>query len=203
VIGVDFDNTIVCYDDLFHRVAVERGLMPASVPAAKGAVRAHLEERHGPDCWTELQGYVYGARMADAVAFPGVREFFRRCADRGWPLCIISHKTCIPAKGPPYDLHRAALEWLQMQGFLDGVGLNREHVIFALTQEEKVRRIAEAGCRVFIDDLPEVLTKPGFPADVRRVLFDPHRQHSPEAGIDHTGSWTEIEQLLQCSHPTN
>jgi len=29
MIGVDFDNTIVCYDALFHRVARERGLAPA------------------------------------------------------------------------------------------------------------------------------------------------------------------------------
>ncbi len=205
MIGVDFDNTIVCYDGLFHRVAVERGLMPESVPATKGAVRTYLEARHGPDSWTELQGYVYGARMADAVAFPGVRDFFRRCAGWGWPLCIISHKTRYPAKGPSYDLHRAALQWLEMQGFLDAAtsGLNRDRVYFALTQEEKVQRIAQVGCRVFIDDLPEVLMKPGFPAQVRRVLFDPHRQHTPDAGIDHTGSWSEIEQLIQCNHRLN
>ena len=27
VLGVDFDNTIVRYDDVFHRVAAERGLI--------------------------------------------------------------------------------------------------------------------------------------------------------------------------------
>jgi hypothetical protein len=27
------------------------------------------------DVWTELQGYVYGARMAEAEAYPGVLDF--------------------------------------------------------------------------------------------------------------------------------
>ena len=42
VLGVDFDNTIVSYDCLFHRVAAERGLIPASLVATKGAVRDYL-----------------------------------------------------------------------------------------------------------------------------------------------------------------
>ena len=28
VLGVDFDNTVVSYDDVIHRVAVEMGLIP-------------------------------------------------------------------------------------------------------------------------------------------------------------------------------
>jgi hypothetical protein len=199
VIGVDFDNTIVCYDDLFHRVAVEQGLIPASVPATKGAVRGYLEERGQGDTWTELQGYVYGIRLPEATVFPGVLDFFRRCAESGVALCIISHKTRYPAKGPPYDLHQAARRWLEMQGFHDRtrMGLAPDQVYFELSQEEKVNRIAQVGCTVFIDDLPEVLTRPDFPAHAKRILFDPHRQYVAEKGLHHTVSWTEIEQLIQ------
>jgi hypothetical protein len=201
VIGVDFDNTIVCYDELFHRVAVEQGLIPASVSATKGAVRSYLEERGQGDAWTELQGYVYGVRLPGAAVFPGVLEFFRRWVAAGVPLCIISHKTRYPAIGPPYDLHEAAQQWLEMQGFYDPqrIGLARERVYFELTQQAKVNRIAEVGCSVFIDDLPEVLMKPDFPATAQRILFDPHRQFAPATGLYHTTSWTEIEQLIRCS----
>jgi hypothetical protein len=202
VIGVDFDNTIVCYDELFHRVAAEQGLMPASVAATKGAVRAYLEERGQGDVWTELQGYVYGVRLSGAALFPGVVESFRRWVAAGVPVCIISHKTRYPAKGPPYDLHEAAQQWLEMQGFYDPrrIGLARDRVYFELTQQAKVNRINEVGCSVFIDDLPEVLTKPDFPAAAQRILFDPHRQIVPAPGLDHAASWTEIEQLIRCSN---
>jgi hypothetical protein len=202
LIGVDFDNTIVCYDELFHRVAVEQGLIPASVPATKGSVRGYLEERGQGDVWTELQGYVYGVRMPDAPAFPGVLAFFRRCAESGLPLCIISHKTRYPAKGPSHDLHQAARQWLEMQGFFDapGIGLPRNRVYFELSQQEKVDRIARTGCSDFIDDLPEVLTRSDFPAGVRRILFDPHGQYVAEKDVYPTTSWTEIERLIRCSN---
>ena len=31
-IGIDFDNTIVIYDDLFHKIASEENLIPINFP---------------------------------------------------------------------------------------------------------------------------------------------------------------------------
>ena len=70
VLGIDFDNTIVRYDELFHGVAVERGLIPASLPVRKNDVRDFLRQQDRERDWTELQGYVYGPRMAGARPFP-------------------------------------------------------------------------------------------------------------------------------------
>ena len=44
VIGIDFDNTIVSYDDLFHRLATERGLIPAAFPSRKTSMRDFLRQ---------------------------------------------------------------------------------------------------------------------------------------------------------------
>ena len=38
-IGVDLDNTIVCYDGLFQRVAVREGLVPADCHTLQKFVR--------------------------------------------------------------------------------------------------------------------------------------------------------------------
>ena len=62
-IGIDFDNTIVGYDSLFHRAALERGLIPPDLPATKSRVRDHLRRAGREDAWIELQGCVYGARL--------------------------------------------------------------------------------------------------------------------------------------------
>jgi hypothetical protein len=201
LIGVDFDNTIVCYDTLFHRVAVEQGLIPPSVPATKSAVRGYLDGQGLPDVWTDLQGQVYGARMPEADAFDGVLEFFRHCVQSGLDFCIVSHKTRHPAIGPPHDLHEAARQWLERNGFFDPaqLGLPRNRVFFELTQQDKVDRIARVGCTHFIDDLPEVLTRAGFPPEVQRILFDPHRHHADDERLIHTSSWAEIERLIRCS----
>ena len=78
-IGVDFDNTIVSYDALFYKVAREQNLVPDTIPINKVAVRDYLRRIGHEDRWTEMQGYVYGARMGEAVGYPGAVEFFE-CA---------------------------------------------------------------------------------------------------------------------------
>src|SRR4051812_29102353 len=146
-LGVDFDNTIVSYDRLFHRVACERGLIAPETPATKAAVRQALVDLGREDDWTEMQGYVYGARMDDADPFPGVLDFFGRCVAAGLDVAIVSHKTRHPYRGPRYDLHQAAHAWLEQQGFYDDrrIGLGRASVYFELTKREKLDRIAQLG----------------------------------------------------------
>ena len=115
-LGVDFDNTIVRYDALFHRVGVERGLVPPDLSVSKSEVRNYLREIGREDDWTEMQGYVYGARMSEAAPFPGVLDGLRTCRDRGIQVSVISHKTRYPYRGERYDLHQAALAWLEQIG---------------------------------------------------------------------------------------
>jgi hypothetical protein len=198
ILGVDFDNTIVRYDALFHRAARDRELIPASVPVSKGAVRAYLRQADREACWTELQGYVYGPRMREAQPFPGVIEFFLRCRDRGIPVFIISHRTRYPYIGQQYDLHAAARDWLETYGFHDPerIGLARDRVFFDLTKEEKLRRIAEQQCTHFIDDLPEIFDAPAFPAGVRKILFDPQGANADYSGAQRVESWQAMDGVL-------
>ncbi len=193
-LGVDFDNTIVSYDALFARIAREEGLVPAEIPATKSEVRNHLRRIGKEDVWTELQGRVYGARMAEAEAFPGVRAFFRGCRRAGLEVFIISHKTRFPYLGERHDLHAAAVDWLERQGFLDpeGIGLPRERVFFELTKDAKLERIRACGCTHFIDDLPEFLAETGFPGGVERLLLDPNGHYLSEMRFARLTSWPEV-----------
>lgn len=195
LIGIDFDNTIICYDDLFHRIASERGLIPDSVPPFKNAVRDYLRQAGQEDIWTEMQGYVYGARVLDAHPFPGVIDFFKACCDATIDVCIISHKTLHPYAGPRYDLHRATVDWLTANGFFDDgpIGLPRAKVFLELTKEEKLARIGNVGCTHFVDDLPEFLSLPDFPEGVRRILFDPNARHVEETDVVRFSSWREVQ----------
>jgi hypothetical protein len=196
-IGVDFDNTIVCYDGIFHRAALDEGLIPQSLLQTKGAVRDHLRAVGREDAWTELQGHVYGARMDEAEPFPGALEFFQHMMKRGHTLFIISHKTRTPYLGPKYDLHQTARSWLEGRGiFGPRIGLPREHVFFDLTKEDKLQRIAATACTHFIDDLPEFLAEPGFPRKVEQVLFDPANAYAGNGHAHRVRSWQEIMDLM-------
>lgn len=197
-IGIDFDNTIVCYDAIFHRVALEQGLIPASLPVSKGSVRDYLRAMDKEDAWTAMQGYVYGVRMIDAEAFPGVLDFFRRLVRQGVDVAIVSHKTRHPYLGPKYDLHQAALDWLEKNGFFatEGIGLPRGQVFLELTKQQKLERIRSLGCTHFIDDLPEFLAEPSFPPGVQQLLFDPKDEYPTIVQFPRAKSWGQLEKDL-------
>jgi hypothetical protein len=200
LIGLDFDNTIVCYDRLFHRLAVERGLVPPGIPASKSAVRDYLRAAGREEEWTELQGIAYGPRIVDADPFPGVLEFLARCRRAAVEVAIISHKTRRPYRGGDHDLHAAARAFLESHGFHDTEsGLTRERVYFESTLGAKLARIGAAGCEAFVDDLPELLAEPAFPRKVRRVLFDPAGRFARDSRFDRVRSWLECgDKLLAC-----
>ena len=60
-IGIDFDNTIITYDEVFRAAAQARGLIEKDFGGSKQAVRDAI--RLLPDgelAWQRLQGQVYG-----------------------------------------------------------------------------------------------------------------------------------------------
>ncbi|MCP4351308.1 MAG: haloacid dehalogenase-like hydrolase [Desulfobacterales bacterium] len=198
-IGIDFDNTIICYDKVFHKVAREQGLIPANLTASKDNVRDYLRKTGKEDAWTEMQGYVYGKRIMDADPFSDVIDFFRFSRNKDIPVCIVSHKTRHPYMGPEYDLHQATYRWLEHHGFFDSenIGLAREQVFFELTKKEKITRIKKLGCTHFIDDLPEFLSEPAFPGNVIRILFDPNRNHLNGHSLQRVSSWKKILEIFK------
>jgi len=193
-LGVDFDNTIVCYDEVFHRLAIAEGLIPSSVPCDKTSVRDFLRATGREDRWTAIQAVVYGERMPEARPFPGVLDFFAACVQRELRLSIISHRTRQPIVGEPCDLHAAAFRWLEQNGFVDLV--SREAIHFLETRAEKVARVREAGCTHFIDDLPEFLAEPLLPPALHRILFDPAGAVGAKPDLTVVASWTAMRRIF-------
>ena len=191
-IGIDFDNTIACYDGVFHAAGLERGLIPADVGRDKNSVRDFLNGAGRADAFTELQGYVYGTRMELAAPYPGFADFIGAARRAGHELFIVSHKTLHPIRGPKHDLHLAARKFLAAWGLVGEAGpIHPDHVFFELTKEAKAARVAALRCGVFIDDLPEIFALADFPRAVRPLLFDPADQFR-DTKLDRCRSWTEI-----------
>jgi hypothetical protein len=198
-IGLDFDNTIVSYDALFYKVARERNMLPQEILIGKVAVRNYLRSVGQEDAWTELQGYVYGARMDEAAIYPGVIDFLRWAKSVKHELAIISHKTKHPYRGSQYDLHASARAWIEKHLNEGGEALlPSSQVYFEVSKEAKLARILEFGCAVFIDDLPEILTAEAFPKDTAPVLFDPDGNHEGHAlpGVTIVRSWDRFARTL-------
>mgnify|MGYP001947846134 CR=1 FL=1 len=196
-IGLDFDNTIVCYDGVFHKVAVEQGVIPADTSVDKVSVRNALRAKGQEGVWTEMQGYVYGARMDDATFFPSVIDTLVAARDEGHSLFIVSHKTRHPFMGPKYDLHEAARNWIFSHLVFDGQPLVEGGSInFREKKSDKLDRSGHIGCDIFLDDLPEILEAPNFPVKTKSVLFDPRGHHLSFVDGPRVSSWIEFRKIL-------
>ncbi len=191
IVGFDLDNTIICYDKLFWRLAREEGLITEETPERKEAVKEAIFARFGEDRWTALQGVGYGPRLLEAEPFPHALETIQEIGKRH-EVFIVSHKTRHPVIGPPYDLQEAARSWLDRFGVLQATAPHR--VFFEETRAKKVARITELRCDVFVDDLPEVFHEPGFPVTTTQILFS--TSVTGERGIRQAPDWRQIRTLV-------
>ena len=64
-----------------------------------------------------MQGEVYGLKILEAEPAEGMMEALKGLSSSGIEMVIVSHKTRTPYKGPAYDMHKAALEWLEEHHF--------------------------------------------------------------------------------------
>lgn len=194
LVGLDFDNTIVCYNKTITRLADELFDLPPHLPRTKLALRDFLRQTNRESEWTAFQGVLYGPGMAYAEPFEQALETIQKLKDMGHFLCIVSHRSLRPHAGPAYDLHAAARAWVEQRLVNSGL-IENGMAHFHETRSQKIAAIGNLGCEVFLDDLPEVLEDEHFPRTCRTILFDPERSHT-QSKSQCVGHWGEIPELL-------
>jgi hypothetical protein len=200
ICGVDFDNTIVSYDEVLAEVAKERGLLDDDAIRTKRKIRDRIRQLpDGEIEWQKCQALIYGPRIDQSRLIEGVPEFFRLCSQRNVKVCIVSHKT----QSSLYDttgtnLRQAAIDWMTRQGFFqkEGLGLQRDDVFFADSRREKTNTISRLRCSYFIDDLVETFLEETFPQTTAKILYDPDSDAPAPAGITVKKSWKAISEYL-------
>jgi len=201
VIGIDFDNTIISYDDIMHSLALERKFINSSVPKNKKEVRDTIRKLPEGDLkWQQIQAEAYGRAISGAVIHAGVKEFLSACKKQKIPVYIVSHKTEYSNlyKNSGVNLREAALSWMQKHLFQDAqLGLTAKQVFFESTREEKIKRLHQLGCTHFIDDLMEIFSNQNFPQRVQKILYADHsepRQEVKKNNVLALKDWREIHE---------
>ncbi len=190
MIAFDFDNTIACYDGMFHRLAVARGWIDGDVATDKQAVRDAMRASGQEDAWTAMQGEIYGPHMMEAQPYPGAVALMHAFDRREIATAIVSHKTKHPYRGPQHNLHDAAMQWLVHHE------LHQRPIYFEPTKQAKIERIATIGAEAFLDDLPELLLDDSFPKHVTRYLFDPNNQCDDNAQYIRIQHWDALLDIF-------
>ena len=192
-IGLDFDNTLACYDEVFSHQTKKLNYLPEDWTGDKQSVKQELLKLPNGDlAWQKLQGRVYGPAMQNAVTFSGLASFLIRAKRRGHIIFIISHKTRFghqdETKTP---LRERALEWMEAQGFFDNskFGLNIENIFFCDSRAEKANKINDLKVDLFVDDLECVFEEKAFPK-IKKILF----KSEPTESFDGISckSWSEV-----------
>ena len=204
ICGIDFDNTIITYDELLAKIARERGLLNSDLDQTKRKLRDRIRELpNGEIEWQRCQALMYGSRIGEAKLTKGVPQFFERCRRKGVRIYIVSHKTEFSRFDTTgSNLRSAALGWMTASGFFerDGLGIKYEDIFFADTRQTKIDRIAALRCTHFIDDLEETFLEPTFPQSIARILYEPGRESAPPTGVMLMKTWQEISDYFFHTH---
>ena len=156
-IGIDFDNTIVCYDNAIKELSGKLCGLPDDLPREKLHLKIFLKDQKRDQEWTSFQGELYGPGMKLATPFNGVIEAMIALQENGHTLNIISHRSRFPYAGTMYDLHSFAKRWIQDNLKEHGLFLNDSDVYFHEEKHQKISRAINLKVDAFVDDLVEIL----------------------------------------------
>lgn len=196
-IGIDFDNTLVNYTNVFafyvRKMIGSGGIVDLST---KDSIRSSIRSLpDGERVWTRLQCKVYGEGVMEAHFADGVITFLLGCKKNNVPVSIISHKTKYCAEGKKHNLHAQAFKFLEINSFFHKTGILTDTVFFEETRSAKLLRIKQQKCTHFIDDLIDVFRDKGFPKNTVRMLYSKSRSGSDPDFLTFA-SWNAIQNYI-------
>ena len=201
-IGLDFDNTLIDYSDVFAKVFVtesaRRDITPSELPTGKQAVKQAAIKLAGETFWMSIQGLAYGRGIIDGKLSSGVADFLHTARKDHADLYIASHKTEYGHfDNSKTNLRTAARDWMEDQGFFDpdGFDLHPSWLFFEGTLSKKINRIGALNLDYFIDDLKKVLKSPDFPKYTRGIWFQP-QPLAHKNSITPCYNWHTIRELV-------
>lgn len=197
-IGIDFDNTIVCYEKIFQDLAVQNNWIKGDKKLTKNEIKnTILNHKNGVMKWKTMQSLVYSDLISKAIPMRGVFEFFKKCNINNVEFYIVSHKTEhaeITTSGN--NLRFMAMNWLINNFSQHQLNLPINKVYFENTREDKIKTIKSLNCTHFVDDLEEVLCHSQFPKNVKKILLSGCNNNLDNQEIVMKKNWNEIEKYV-------
>ena len=198
-IGIDLDNTIVNYDNVYANLYPSiSNRRDAIENLSKKAFKDYVLDHFGNDYWTKLQGEIYGPQMNYASLYPGCYEQIKSWLCAGINVTIVSHRSKFPYGGQQYNLHSFGKEWIDTH-LNEHTKFSNFAYKFCETFDQKIEKINKILPIVFIDDLLQVLSSRDFPSNCRKILFEPNSDESDAVrfqSIYVANSWKHIGEMV-------
>ena len=196
IVGFDFDNTIINYTNSFIKLSRKKNLVPEEKNKDKISIRNYLREKNIEDQWTILQGEVYGKNIMDAEIYKDVLETFKYLLKNNIKIKIISHKTKYPYIGEKIDLRLSAFRWIEdrILNKISNLNFSKSDIFFENTIAEKINKIQELNCDIYVDDLQEILDQ--LPKKIQKILFSPIYNIQENYNFKVMKSWSEFYDII-------
>lgn len=192
-IGIDLDNTIIDYHNLFQIVLEKKIKKKFNKKILKTSIKSIVKKDYGEDVWADIQATVYGKEIRHAKLMKGFESFLKYARNQKFKLYIVSHKTKLSQNlEQNYNLIKAANVWLESNNFFTKKGFHKSDIFFCNTLDSKVKKIKALNLDFFIDDLEVVIFHKDFPKNTHGILFsnsmnDQSRYHT----------WSEVINRVQ------
>ena len=196
-IGIDLDNTVISYDRAFQKAAITFGFVEENCTLLKKALRDKIRKKpDGERKWQELQGFVYGAGINEAVLFPGVYRFLWRCREKNIQVEIVSHKTEFGHfDKEKISLHDSATKFLTNHSLLDNNNPLIKKVTYKSTRLEKLEYVKLQNYEWFIDDLEEIIFSKEL-KNQKGIMFSSDNVSKTNSIKFVKSSWESISQSI-------
>ena len=75
-LGIDLDNTIICYDELIYDLAKKKFPRINFIRNSKSkkVIKNEIIKIYGNEQWTKLQSIIYGKKILEAKVFNGFKK---------------------------------------------------------------------------------------------------------------------------------
>tara|TARA_X000000950_G_scaffold289425_1_gene413265 strand:+ start:7708 stop:9231 length:1524 start_codon:yes stop_codon:yes gene_type:complete len=171
-LGIDLDNTIICYDDLLYKLAKKKfsKIKINKNKNTKKKIKTEIINNYNNREWTKLQGLIYGKELVKASLFKDFYKTVNYLKDH-YEIFVVSHKTKYPAIGKKIDLRKASKKFLCKNkiSYCKDELIKNKNIFFANSKKEKINIIRKKKLDIFIDDLNEILRC--LPKDVKKIHF--------------------------------
>ena len=193
-LGIDLDNTIIDYStSIINLAKIEYGINLKANTDLKKDFKRLIISKFNENEWTRAQGLLYSEYMNLANLYDGFLPNLAELKTTFDNVYIVSHKTKFPYIGSEIDIREKAMNWI-MENIVSDVGMpifRENHVYFESTINEKIQRISERECKIFIDDLPDILVK--LPFNLEGILFGTRTNEVSHINFD---NWHDLVRYL-------
>lgn len=194
IIGIDFDNTLVCYNKSIFTLA-KKFFAVSDELNTKSKIKEYITDSYGNLAWTKFQGELYGPGMQFAEPYENAVKTLSDLSSSGIKLLILSHRTKYPYAGQKYNLHEFAKNWIAENLKFNGKNILEDSSIFFFEEKkEKIKAIKDNACDFFLDDLTEIIRDSDFPERTEGILFDPYKKNTWFPSIN---NWEQLKYRIR------